>query len=640
MGFIKKWNRTVLLWMAFSILPLLFFFLILINRSPNWLRPVGLAVRFSFNWVIPVIFLVVWGSLAINGWMGRWGSLTVILSLFALSLAGMWASGQSDALIMTGLLPISDAHGYYLDANLLLTNQPFSVFSSRRPLFAGFLAVLLKFSGLNLQFTVALLVLITALCCYLAVRAVRRTSGSFVAAIFLLLIFLYYRRFAGTTMTENLGLALGALGFTLLWRSPTDQRAWKTLLGVGVLALGLIARAGPFFILIGVLIWAAWIFRKKHLFSRWMAGAGIVVILLGFATNYLVFLALGNSQGVLFTNFSYSFYGMVTGGQRWDAIYQEHPEVFKLPEQEQPSAIYQLAFEKIKENPLGPVRGIMKQYDYLVSNTWYNAYGYVGNTQDIYDISAQYLLMLFAAAALILGWKQRKTPNMSLIYLMFGGVLLSVPFVPPGDTNRMRAYAAVIPLIAVLPALGAGMVLKKIGMNRLISLPTDFPVWDATVPLAAALIIGISILPVGLRWTSSSIETTTVKCQPGEDRAYVQYTPGSEINVHNEKEFFLDGMPDFHNGRYSSYIHSMPYMDLMREFLNVEAPVTIFTTNELKTNQPIWVIATSNLLPAQYGVVGLCGHYRPAATADTEGFFDVARSQWLRDSPIKFLWNY
>jgi hypothetical protein len=638
MELFKKRNRPVLSWITLGVVPLFLYFLILINRSPNLLRPVGIALRFSFNWVILIVLLFFWGSFAINGWLGRWISLSVVLSVFALSLAGMWASGQSDALIMTGLLPISDAHGYYLDANLLLNNQPFSVFSSRRPLFAGLLAVILKVTGLNLQLTVALLVLMTALCCYLAARAVRRTSGSLAAAVFLLIIFLFYRRFAGTTMTENLGLSLGSLGFALLWRGPLDKSVWKAILGIAVLTLGLIARAGPFFILVGIIIWAARIFRKKHLFSRWVAGAGILVVILGFGLNYLMFTFLGNPQGVLFTNFTYSFYGLVTGGQRWDAVYQEHPEIFKLPEKDQPLVIYRLAFEKIRQNPMGPVQGVIKQYGYLVSPSWYNAYGYVSNTQDYIDITAQYVLILLAAAALWLGWAQRKSPHMALVYLMFLGVLLSVPFVPPGDTNRMRAYATVIPVFAILPALGASMILKKIGMNRWIPIPTDSQVLDLTAPLAIIIVIGISILPLIVRWISSSNPVTPVTCQPGEETAYVQYAPGSEIVVHNEKEFFLDWLPDFHQGRYTSYIHSMPYMDLMGELLKVQAPFTIFTTNDLKTNQSIWVISDTNLLPSRHGILGLCGRYRPAETVDTQGFFDVTRAQLLKETPFEFPW--
>ena len=634
---LKKKTKTSLAWIILIAVPVSVYTLVLVNRSPSLLRPASVAVRFSFNGVILLVMLLLWGGFALKGWPGRWVSLTIVLGLFGLALAGIWASGQSDALIMTGLLPISDAEGYYLDANLMLNGQPFSVFSSRRPLFAGLLAVLLKVTGQNLQITVAILVLVTAASCYLAARAVRRSSGPLAAAIFVMILFLFYRRFAGTTMTENLGLSLGSLGFALLWRSPNDKRAWTVILGIGVLTLGLIARAGPFFILIGVIVWAALQFRENKSFSKWMAAAGALVVILGFGLNYLMYMTLGSPNGVLFTNFTYSFYGLATGGQRWDAVFQEHPEVLTLSEKEQPAAIFKLAFEKIKQNPMGPILGIIKQYGYLVSNTWYNAYGYVSNNNDSFDLAIEYFLMALALLALVLGWRQRKNPHVSLMLAMFAGILVSVPFVPPGDTNRMRAYATVIPIFALLPALGFKMLLERMRLGWLVQPPDDDPVWDLTPFVAVILLVMVSLVPMVVRWSSSPINLNQpIQCKPGQDSTHVFYSAGSYIRVHNESDFFLDWMPDFHQGRYVSYVHSMPYMELMGELLQVNAPVTLFVTNDLKTNQPLWVAANSTLLPAQHGILALCGTYRPQRNDPYGRFFDVSSAQLLRnpDQPI------
>ena len=628
-----KWTKTLktsLAWIILLVVPVMVYTLVLINRSPNLLRPASLAVRFSFNGVILIILLLFWGSFSIKGWPGRWISLTLVLGVFGLALAGIWASGQSDALIMTGLLPVSDAQGYYLDAQLLLNGQPYSVFSSRRPLFAGLLAVLLKLTGSNLQISVSLLVLAAGVSCYLAARAIRRSSGPLAASIFLVILLLFYRRFAGTTMTENLGLALGALGFAILWRSAFENHAWKAVLGIGVLSLGLIARAGPFFILIGLILWAAFHFRKNQPYSKWVGMAGIGVVIFSFGINQLMFLALGNPNGVLFTNFTYSFYGLATGGQRWDAITQEHPEVFRLPEKEQPGAILNLTFERIRQNPMGPVQGVLKQYGLLVSNTWYNAYGYVSNTNDFLDISIQYFLMVLALIALILGWRQRNKAHILLLWVMFAGVFLSVPFVPPGDTNRMRAYATVIPVFAALPAVGLSMLLEKFQLGRFTQPVIDDPTWDFMPVWGITLIVMVSLIPLFVRWTSSPVSISqSIQCNPGQEAAYVLYSPGSYIKVHNESEFFLDWLPDFHQGRYVSYLHSMSYMELMGELLKVNAPETIFVTNDLKTNQALWVMANSTLLPAQNGTLALCGVYRSQINDPADRFFDVTSARLI-----------
>ncbi|MCE1255802.1 MAG: hypothetical protein LWX83_19905, partial [Anaerolineae bacterium] len=189
MANLSRVGKSFLKWGLLFGIPLIIYFAILVNRSPNLLRPISLAARFSFASLIPIMALVLWGAFLIKGWWGRLASFSAVLALFALALAGIWASGQSDALIMTGLLPISDARGYYLDANLLLENQPYSVFSSRRPFFAGLLAALLQATQRNLQWSLAILVLITAVCCYLAARAVRRSHGALAAAIFTMVLF-------------------------------------------------------------------------------------------------------------------------------------------------------------------------------------------------------------------------------------------------------------------------------------------------------------------------------------------------------------------------------------------------------------------------------------------------------------------
>ena len=623
---LSRARKSVLKWGVFIIVPLIIYFGIVINRSPNFLRPLSLTVRFSFLSLIPVLTLLLWGVFSIKGWWGRLLSFSTILALFALALAGIWASGQSDALIMTGLLPISDARGYYLDANLLLENQPYSVFSSRRPFFAGLLATLLRFTQRNLQMTVAILVLMTAISCYLAARAVRRSHGALAATVFPIVIFLFYRRFAGTTMTENLGLSLGALSFALLWRALQKRSLPYALLGLGILTVGLIARAGPFFLLIGVVLTLLWFFKGSKIYTTLLGAGCVLIILIGFGLNTLMFQILGNKEGVLFTNFSYSFYGLATGGQRWDAINLEHPEVFTLSETEQPTAIYTLIFDHIRQQPMDLVRGVAKQYYYLVSNTWYNAYGYVSGENTIISWVVQYILMALSLVFLIGAWWKRKDPFVVLLWFMFAGLFISVPFVPPGDTNRMRAYATVIPVFALLPALGLSYILQKTPLRMMDRPTTDAPVWDMTPTLSIILMVFITIVPVLVRWTSQPAVYQPVQCENNDQAIYAYYTPGSFINVHEEGDFFLDWLPDYHQGRYTSYIHSMPYLELVAEFQDITAPTTVFEAVDLNTYRWTWVFIDGALLPNnKYGLLGLCGQYRPSEVGQAEGFFDASK---------------
>ncbi len=119
------------------------------------------------------------------------------------------AAERSEPFIIAGLLPFSDAASYYSDALRVTEGFRFSAFSGRRPLFPALLAVLLAVTGRNLVVSLAILGVLIGLACYLAAREMQRSIGIWPALLFLLVLFLFYRRFAGATMTENLGLPLG-----------------------------------------------------------------------------------------------------------------------------------------------------------------------------------------------------------------------------------------------------------------------------------------------------------------------------------------------------------------------------------------------------------------------------------------------
>src|SRR4030042_4916472 len=169
--------------------------------------PTSLSLNARNGYLVPLIFsiLVAFFLSLKNNSCSLMLSLSSMLILFALPLSALWTTGLSNGFVIGGLLPFSDAALYYNDANRLIEDGMFSAFSTARPLFIGFLAVVLKLTGGNLKLTLAILVLITALAICLATMQVRRSIGAAPAAVFMLVCFLFYRRFIGTTVTEHLG---------------------------------------------------------------------------------------------------------------------------------------------------------------------------------------------------------------------------------------------------------------------------------------------------------------------------------------------------------------------------------------------------------------------------------------------------
>jgi len=104
---------------------------------------------------------------------------------------------------------------------------------------------------------------------------------------------------------------------------------------------------------------------------------GLAAIGAGFLLNWLVFRLLAVSSGVLFANFSYTLYGLASGGKYWTYIFTVHPEVLKLPEPYQSNTIYRLAFEQILQNPSLLLQGMLHNWSMFFSNPSYSAYSFV-----------------------------------------------------------------------------------------------------------------------------------------------------------------------------------------------------------------------------------------------------------------------
>jgi asparagine N-glycosylation enzyme membrane subunit Stt3 len=79
--------------------------------------------------------------------------------------------------------------------------------------------------------SLAILGALISVACYLAAREIQGLMGIWPALLFLFVLFLFYRRFAGATMTENLGLPLGVSAFVILWGSAQRKNLILTALG-------------------------------------------------------------------------------------------------------------------------------------------------------------------------------------------------------------------------------------------------------------------------------------------------------------------------------------------------------------------------------------------------------------------------
>lgn len=494
---------------------------------------IGLFVRYNLVLLTLITIPVLYFSFGIKGVWGTFAAFSLTLLLFGLPLSGLCRSGASEPFIIGGLLPFSDAASYYSDALRVVEGFRFSAFSARRPLFPALLTVLLAITGQNLVVSIAILGALIAIICYLAAREIQRSLGTLPAVVFLFILFLFYRRIAGTTMTENLGLPLGIASFTILWGAAQKKNLWQTSIGLLLLTLALNARAGTFFILPALLLWVGFAFKGKRRFSFSAFVICTLAVALGFGLNMLVFKLVADPGGMVFSNFSYTLYGVVAGGKGWMQILIDHPELGQLDDVSRSAQTYALVFDAWKAHPLNLVVGAFKNwFDYLMPRGA-GAFGFIRGNEALSwsNYAFRIILSVFAGWGLVVACKQRRQEPFSLMIWAAIGIFLSVPFVPPNDSNQMRVYAASVTFLIAFSMIGLKSILGLVFKQKL-KIITE----EESEPVAA-MIFGVTLTLIaigGVLLVKSLAKPQTLplaECPAGETQMIVRYTPGSQVQL-------------------------------------------------------------------------------------------------------------
>ncbi|PKN98507.1 MAG: hypothetical protein CVU42_11845 [Chloroflexi bacterium HGW-Chloroflexi-4] len=529
---IQKFQLTTNLWRPFLIFVLAMFVYTLLVLLPIP-AAVGLFVRYNLVLLIIITLPLLFITFRIKGFLGTLAALSLTLILFGLPLSGLWRSGASEPFIIGGLLPFSDAASYYSDALRVVEGFRFSAFSARRPLFPALLTGLLAITGQNLVVSIAILGAIIAISCYLAAREIQHSFGALPAVVFLFILFLFYRRIAGTTMTENLGLPLGVASFTILWNAARQKKIWHTAIGLLLLTLALNARAGTFFILPALILWCGFAFKGNHKFSFIAAGIGTLAVALGFGLNMLVFKLVADPGGMVFSNFSYTLYGVVAGGKGWMQILIDHPELAQFDDVSRSARTYALVFDAWKSQPFNIVVGAAKNwFDYLMPRGA-GAFGFIRGNEAINwaNYAVRIVLSIFAGWGFFRTWKQRRQEPYSMLLWAAAGIILSVPFVPPNDSNQMRVYAATVTFLMAFSTIGLKSILGFIITNQI----TDSKAEASRPSIIMSFGILLAIVTIGgvlvVKAVAKPQPLPLAECPVGETQIITRLTPGSLVNI-------------------------------------------------------------------------------------------------------------
>lgn len=543
----------------------------------------------------------------LSGLLGSLSSFLVTLLLFALQLSAVWRSITSPSryFLLGGLLPMSDASSYYQGARNLLEGNTLSVVASWRPIFSSTLAFVLSLTQQNLQIALAILVLINALASFLLAREVQQTHGTLAAVVSLSMIFLFYRYYIGTTMTENLGIALGTTGLAILWRGASQKAIYVSLFGIFVLTLALNTRAGAFFILPALIIWGMLSFGSSSRFSVHFLIVGISVIFLGFYLNSIIFKITGSTDATANGNFSYTFYGMVVG-KNWAVVFDDHPYLKNLSDIKRTQEIYKLALEKLGNQPLNILWNIINFWKiFLIQGL---VFAFIGS------VKIHLPLRLISLFALFKCYRQRWDLNNSLMIAFAVGILISVPFIGPSPgVPTMRAYAATIPIIALFPSLGLSFIAQKFSWHEFLQKPQIKKQPSLLMVFGLILVFFSTGGPIITKFLSRSSQFSQISCPNGLETVYFPLYGGSSINLVPDDAINLTYVPNIRLSDFRDHISKLSkthLAGLTQEFAELGPNTTLTNTINLQNGNVIGMIADSALIPAQTGIVGACGKHK------------------------------
>jgi hypothetical protein len=425
-----------------------FFGILLLKLNPSLTKPFSMYSAGLFLIILLVYFL----SFNLPGKL-RWVAvISVTAAIFAFTLSYKWGSAYSDATIIGGLLPYKDGAMYYHGANFILLGDriPGADWPAAwRPIFPSFLASILFLVSNNLQWALAIIVVSTAISISLTSFPIYKSQGTIAASVYITLLYLFIQPMIGNPLTELHGLAMGCMAFILLWFAANGSGLHVFLWGIIVLMAGVSSRAGAFLIFPMLIIWAGYRYRSRKRFSYKATGLTFLTVFASYLiinpiyTNVIV----GEGPGkATFGNFAYSLYGQVSGGIGWASA-------MSLGTKTQ-GEIYRIILSHFLNQPTDFLHAIVRSFgDFFLPGSR-GIFSFISTTGTSFlDTGFWFLGLVAVITGTVMLIKARRSYEASLWILVFIGILLSIPFLPPIDGGR-RFYASTMPFFFAVAGYG------------------------------------------------------------------------------------------------------------------------------------------------------------------------------------------
>jgi hypothetical protein len=553
---------------------------------------------------------VIFYALKKTKWIWKTVSLTLTLIIFTLPLLRLWASAESNYNLVLGLLPWSDASGYYSDATTLLQGGLFKDFSGHRPLFASFLAVLLKINNGNIQASTIVLTIVVALSVFLLTREIGDSFGPLAGAGMTLLLQMYYHPYAGTLLTEQLGMPLGLIALASLLYATRHKNKWYFSGGLFLLIFALYARAGAFFVIPTILIAGIFIFKENDRFSAKVGGVFITTLLIAWGANTALMHIVAVPGTVLMGNFSYTIYGQAVGGKGWTQVFIDHPEISQMGDPERSRTVYQLALDEILKDPSRLATGFLNAWKDFFIPSMFACFGFIQPGDKYSSTVIQIILIVFLIVGTVLCFKRRQQDVYLLLLAITCGIFISIPFIPPSESASMRVYAATIST----PSL-----LAWIGVSTIFSMRTSIPQPDsgkypqqilALSTLGFGLVFLSTVGALIIRTTSQTPLHEPVICPAGLIPIQLELSHGAYVQIVTNESGLRTLVPTISARDFRKSLRAFPgvYHNVSDALIQTITPPILLTyTRNMLNGKFVWLITPPELANSVGKTLRACG---------------------------------
>ena len=461
---------------------LMLIFLAMLGAAASWLSFIifrGVAVQRR-------------DELLLGRFLRRWGVfLAVALSVFSVSAiwAGVPRADDLNWASIAGLIPFSDANGYFAATHDQAKDGSWNVISLRRPLAAAFRSTMMFAAGFAFANAILLQVGLLACAAFVAARAIGQWRGVYAGLVFFALSYVTVRLFLPTFLTEPLGLFWAMVAIPFLIASLRDGSLKNGLLGFAMVAVALSMRPGAMFVIAALGLWLVWRFgenaRQRFLTAAYTAGLFVLVV----GASQLASKAYGQDSTVTGSNFSYTLCGLSIG-TAWSGCLDRYEEVKNLTSEKQ---LTDFLYEKAVEN-------IAAQPEVIVSRLYLSASlfskelpavlwrGYSWRSTDTPNLRGIFLALAIAGL-IFLFVRRRGKGEIAFWVLIWAGVIASAAFVHFDDGRRVMIVG--YPLLWMF--LASGLTTARLPTAPLLARPR-LPIYGA------AGLVGAGILFLAIPW--------------------------------------------------------------------------------------------------------------------------------------------